>query len=333
MKYSKLAICILTCGCILSSFSFAQEHQVIDIDQRTAQGDRWVDEQHRNTQKWLSKTSSKIDNWFGDVDPNRPATANLRVIVDTSWNESDGAEIHPRVRGKIRLPTLERKLSIVFGDERLDDEPSKKATTNPIHQNDHKKIDLKQDRKDNTSLALRWSEWSDRLPFDLDIDVGLRSHDNLFTRVKINKDWKLSENVLFSTEQMYRYSTKHKNEIRSFWQLQHLDNATTHTAIQTTFSYRDDKDHDLYWDSALFRQHQFDNYKRLNYGLQSSGFFDSEQNIRREWEFNSWGPFVSWRQPIWRKWFYVQTEVNYLNNKEKNRDHDMGGLLRLEALF
>ncbi len=69
----------------------------------------WVDRKQFQIRNWADYTSNKIDNWFGETDPEKPASATLRVIVDNSWNKYDGYEIKPRIRGKIKLPTLERK--------------------------------------------------------------------------------------------------------------------------------------------------------------------------------------------------------------------------------
>ncbi len=46
----------------------------------------------------------------------------LRVLVDSSWDKHNEYEVKPRIRGKIKLPTLENKLSVVFGDDSLDNE-------------------------------------------------------------------------------------------------------------------------------------------------------------------------------------------------------------------
>ena len=34
--------------------------------------------------------------------------------MDTTWNKYDGIKIKPRVRGRIKLPTLENRLSLVL---------------------------------------------------------------------------------------------------------------------------------------------------------------------------------------------------------------------------
>jgi len=42
---------------------------------------------------------------------------------------------------------------------------------------------------------------------------------------------------------------------------------------------------------------------------------------------------VSWRQPVWREWFYVQGDLNYFNDRREDRSHFPSALVRLEALF
>jgi hypothetical protein len=48
---------------------------------------------------------------------------------------------------------------------------------------------------------------------------------------------------------------------------------------------------------------------------------------------NSWGPFMSWRQQLWREWFYVQGDLNYFNDHREDRSHYVSTFVRLEALF
>ncbi len=83
-------------------------------------------------------------------------------MIDNYWNEYDNYEIKPRIRGKIKLPTLEKRLSVVFGDDSLDDEFNNSPANinqNP-NQDPNKKLDGKRTRDDNSSIALRWSNFS-----------------------------------------------------------------------------------------------------------------------------------------------------------------------------
>lgn len=331
---SKIVCSVLPFIVLVNSSVWANEKPPSQLSATISATPEWIDQQHKGIKSWLSSSSYKIDDWFGEVDPARPASANLRLIIDNQWNEHDGFQSHPRLRGKIRLPALEKKVSIVFGDERLDDESDQKITVSE-HQplDNNKKVDLKQDRKDNSSLAIRWSKWNDQLPFETDVDIGLRSYNNLFARIKLSKDWNIAENTTLYTEQMYRYSTKNKNELRSFWDLHYQHSAQHLSAWQFNLSYLDKSEHDLLWDSSIFQQHYFNQQQRLSYGIQASGYFNSQHAYVKDWDLNRWGPFVSWRQPLWREWFFVQGDLHYLNDQSQNRDHYLSTSLRLEALF
>ncbi|PJO85917.1 hypothetical protein, partial [Salmonella enterica] len=78
------------------------------------------------------------------------------------YNEYDGTTVKPRIRGRIKLPTLENRLSVMIGDDDLDLEQG-----GGIY-NDGRAVtygdstfDRRQSREDNTSLALRWSKFQD----------------------------------------------------------------------------------------------------------------------------------------------------------------------------
>ena len=77
----------------------------------------WVDNSYANVRSTLHSWSNSIDSWFGTPDPDKPASASLRIMLDNEWNHYDGYSIKPRIRGKIKLPTLKQHLNLVFGDE------------------------------------------------------------------------------------------------------------------------------------------------------------------------------------------------------------------------
>ena len=290
----------------------------------------WVDRKQFQIRSWADDTSNKIDNWFGETNPEKPASATLRVIVDNSWNQHDGYEIKPRIRGRIKLPTLERQLSLVFGDDSLDNELDNNVAItneNPGNSND-KTLDRQQTRENNSSFALRWSEFSKYLPFKTDLDLGLRSGDDIYLRLKASKDWKLENDFSFHAEQIYRYGIDSKNYLRTNLELTHARPNQAFLSNQLNLTYSDNQDDDLTWDNSLFRQHQFFHENTFSYGLYTGGFLNN-----KDLRLNSWGPFVSWRQPVWREWLYVQGDLNYINNHRDDRSHFISSALRLEALF
>ncbi len=304
-------------------------HHIVPPTQET-ENLTWVDQKQQQMRQWADKTSNKIDNWFGEADPNQPGSATLRVIIDNRWTKHDDYEIKPRIRGKIKLPTLERQLSLVFGDDSLDNELSNNVAItneNPGPGTD-KIINEKRSREENSSFALRWSEISSRLPFATDLDLGLRSGDDLYIRLKASREWPLRNDFTFYAEQIYRYGLDSENYARTNLELTHAHPDKPLLSNQFALIYADEQEDDLTWDNRTFRQHQFFAGNTFNYGLYTGGFYN-DSDLR----LNSWGPFVSWRQPLWREWFFVQGDLNYFNDHREDRSHYARALLRLEALF
>ncbi|OOH90304.1 hypothetical protein BMT54_05250 [Pasteurellaceae bacterium 15-036681] len=311
-KYSLLAIC--TC---MSTSVLAEEV--------------WVDQQHANVKQNLHSWSNTIDNWLGTPDPNKPASAGLRIMLDSTWNRYDGYSIKPRVRGKIRLPTLKKHLSVVFGDEDLDNHARDRSQMHPNYkapiQND-KKYDTRQARNDNASLALRWSDGIKALGIDTDVDLGVRSGADIFLRFKASKEWQHDEHFSTRLEQIYRYGINSKHYVRTNLENKFTENESVFVNNHTYLEYTHDRDENVNWGNSLYRQHNFEGVKRLNYGLAVGGDIASKKP-----HLDYYGPFINWRQPILREWLFMQPEVHYYNSKKLDRPHHFGAFLRMEAIF
>ena len=308
-----------------------QESNLVIVPPTSATEDQtWADQKQKKISNWVDRTANKMDGWFGTVDPEKPATATLRILLDNHWNKYDGYDVSPRIRGKIKLPTLEKRLSVVFGDDSLDDEIQNNIAITKHDPDTHtdKTIDGKRIRDDNSSIALRWSQLSKRLPFDVDADLGIRSGDDIYARLKASKDWQLGNDFIFHAEQIYRYGINSENYLRTNLELTHARPDEPFISNQFYFTYADEQDDDLTWDNRTYRQHQFFKGNRFNYGMYTGGYYN-QSNLR----LNSWGPFVSWRQPLWREWFYVQGDLNYFNDHREDQSHHPSALVRLEALF
>ncbi len=290
----------------------------------------WLDRKQHEIRNWTDRSSHKIDNWFGQPDPNDPASATLRLIIDNSWNKHDGYEVSPRLRGKIKLPTLERKISLVFGDDSLDNELNNNVaiTDENPGSTSSKALDRERTQESNSSLALRWSDFSKRLPFETDLDLGIRSGDDIYVRLKASRDWQLENDFRFHAEQIYRYGIDSENYLRTNLELTHARPNQPFLSNQLSLTYADKQDDDVTWDNYLFRQHQFFQNNRFAYGLYTGGFYNNN-----DLRLNSWGPYISLRQTFVREWFFLQGDLNYLNDHREDRSHFLGVLVRMEALF
>lgn len=304
------------------------DRAIVPPQQETA--DRtWVDQKHGAFRNRIQSWANSMDDWFGEPDPNDPASANIRILLDNTWNETDGYHFKPRVRGRLKLPTLENRFSVVFGDDSLDDQIRGAAQTEDLNPatNPDKHYDRGNTRDSNQSLALRWSKGLDKIGVDTDLDLGIRSGDDVYLRAKASKDWRIAEHTTTRVEQIYRYGIDSKNYLRSNFEIRHQQENKPFIANQLNFTYADDeKDKGVSWGNSLFREHSFFKGNRFNYGVAASG-------SEKKHHLNSYGPFVSWRQPFLRDWFFIQGDVNYANNKDDNRDHEFGTTLRLEAIF
>ena len=296
-----------------------------------AENSSWVDKQHQNVKRILHSWSNKIDSWIDEPDPNNPASSNLRIMFDNEWNRYDGYSIKPRVRAKIKLPTLKRKFSVVIGDEDLDNQSRDK---NQLHRNyreplkNDKKYDRKQSKNDNASLALRWSDGIEALGIETDLDLGIRSGADIFVRAKAAKLWQITEPYSVRFEQIYRYGINSKHYLRTNLENRFVETARRSLNNHTYLQYTNDVSELLLWGNSSYRQHTYSNFKQLNYGINIGGDIKHKQP-----KLNYYGPFINWRQPILREWLFIQPELNYYNNKPQARKHALGAFLRLEAIF
>ena len=320
MKKSSLLAASVFIG-LLPSFGVLAEEQ-----EKT-----WVDEQHQEIRTKLHSWAHAMDEWMGEPDPNQPATAGLRIMLDSQWNHYDHFSMKPRIRGKIRLPTLKKQLSLVFGDEDLDNESRDKnhigkVYNQPLNKNKH--YDRRQTREDNASVGLRWSDSIKKLGIDTDIDLGIRSGSDIYLRFKAGKEWLITDRFSTRLEQIYRYGTNSKHYLRTNFENKYRTSDNTFIANQLYLQSEHDVDEKNSWGNSFYRQHDFNNYKRLNYGIFVGGDIDNKQ-----FHLNQYGPFITWRQPILRQWFFIQPELNYYNDKNQDRRHHIGAFLRLEAIF
>lgn len=291
----------------------------------------WLDVRRYDAKDYLNKAAHKMDGWFGTTDPSDPARASLRVMVDTHWNEYDGTTVKPRVRGKLKLPTLENRLSLVFGDEDLDIEGQGGVNNDErIVQRTERRFDRRQSRDENSSFGLRWSQFRERTGINTDVDLGVRS-DDVFVRVRADKEWQLDHDIKARFDQMYRYGSKSEHSAVSTLEFSQPQSATRALINRTHLAYAHKHTEDLNWGNSFYQQHYWQGKhgtREFGYGLYAGGNIEDKRV-----NLNVYGPYVSYRQPVWREWLFVQGDVSYYNDKTQDRDRHVGAFGRVEVLF
>lgn len=305
-----------------STFAFAE-----DANNSTPYLLAWADQQHQHISSELDEQANRLNNVFGTPAPDKPAQASIRIILDNQWQEHGGYHVEPRIRGSIHLPTLEDKFKLVFGDEVLDDEHT---TVTPLNSSNQRNtvVSKTQTREDNSSVALRWLGLNNQ-DLHLNLDVGLLSHFDVYAKAKVSHRWQLQPNLQLYGEQIVRYGQKSKGYYRTFFDLHYQTDQLPDMLDQTVLLYaQKDKQQGLYWENRPFFQQSFFPNQTFSYGVMVSGHTEHQSRT-----INSDGPWLSWRQPMFRPWFFVQTDVNYFNNEDAKQSHGLGVLLRLETVF
>ena len=296
----------------------------------------WADGQREEVKGKLGDWAHAMDDWFGESDPTKPASASLRIVLDTRWADDpiEGSQVSvtPRIRGRLKLPVLEKRLSLIIGDEDLDEERiltqgSKGSNSNNNQSYQEKTYDRKQTRDDNASIALRWSKIEEALGFDA--DIGIRSGDDVYLKLSADRDLYEQDQWKVSTHNYYRYGSDSEHTLKGELNFQYaLDhNSFVNNNVNVRYRHEGDKE-ETDWSNELRQIHFFEKEKQLSYGVSAFGYFENSEP-----SLNSYGPTITYRQPFWRDWLYLQTELNYFNDKDKDKDHFLSGLLRLEALF
>lgn len=320
MKQLKLTCIVLST--VLSAPAFANE--------TTETENTWADQQRSSIRSKLHDWSNGINDWLGETDPNKPASTSLRVMLDNQWNKHDRFSYKPRVRGKIRLPVLKKHVSVVFGDEDLENQARDKNHVGQNYRNlpRDRNYDSRQARNDNASIGLRWSNEIKRLGIESDLDGGIRSGGDIFGRLRLSKTWDITDNFGTRLEQIYRYGTNSKHYLRTNLENRYIDSENTFIMNHTFLQYTHDVDEETGWGNSFYRQHNFTPLKRLSYGIFMGGRFDKGYS-----KFNTYGPFISYRQPIFRNWVFIQPEISFYNDKDKDRNHFINTFMRLEVIF
>ncbi len=118
------------------------------------------------------------------------------------------------------------------------------------------------------------SDFAKKLPFETDADLGIRSGDDIYVRLKAKRAWVLRNDFSFYAEQIYRYGIDSKNYFRTNLELTHARPNEAFLSNQFSLTHADEQEDDWWWDNRLFRQHQFFANQRFNYGIYMGGYYN-----------------------------------------------------------
>ncbi len=280
-----------------------------------AESNLWVDKSHSYIVNRADSLAGWMDNFFGDVRAEQEAPySTLRLRWEPEWDEAKKFNSDIKLRGKVYLPQLNERVSLLFSDE--DDNPTGHD-------------DLLIDRQDSPQdLSLQYNA-KQKERYRIDFRVGLRSTLNLKTSVRYKYEYPLQENLLgtFSEEVLYLGGDGLASKTRM-----ELDKILSDELIlqwHNKVGWAQDVD-GLDWNSSLSLDKKLSDKKAFGY------FVGLEGKTKPERYVTNYVAGVRYRQNIYRPWLFIEIQPSYRWFKDLPEDNREGAaviLFRLEAAF
>lgn len=220
---------------------------------------------------------------------------------------------------------LIQELMAVFGNDTLwkratQPEPTYKAFGKKKKKNSSTQIST------TNPLSASWATISTWMPFENNLDLGSNSENDVYVQFLAKKKWNLRHNISLDTEQVFRYGSTSRNYTETTLNL--TQKMQDNTLFANKFNVNKSENEDYSWGNWTFQQYQFLKDNHLTYGVYSGGVY-TQNDIR----LNSWGPYISWRQPVWRNWLFMQNDLNFFNHIDDDSKHQLSVQMNLEANF
>ncbi|CAI3148590.1 hypothetical protein MWMV2_MWMV2_02598 [Acinetobacter oleivorans] len=220
---------------------------------------------------------------------------------------------------------LIQELMAVFGNDTLwrratQPEPTYKAFGKKKKKNSSTQVST------TNPLSASWATLSTWMPFENNLDLGSNSENDVYVQFLAKKKWNLRHNISLDTEQVFRYGSTSRNYTETTLNL--TQKMQDNTLFANKFNVNKSENEDYSWGNWTFQQYQFLKDNHLTYGVYSGGIY-TKNDIR----LNSWGPYISWRQPVWRNWLFMQNDLNFFNHIDDDSKHQLSVQMNLEANF
>lgn len=255
-----------------------------------------------------------IDNFFGDASTEEEAPySTLRLRIEQDWDERDKFDTDVRLRGKVYLPKLNRRLSLLFSDD--DGETGQDDL-------------LTDERNSPDDVALQYTA-RERKYYRLDFKVGIRSSGDPKTSVRYKYERPFLDHYIgrFSQDVRYRGGEGFGSRTRF-----DLDRIIDETHLLRWFNKADweEEESGVSWDTGVSYTKRLSHKRAVSYYI-SAGGETQPYGIT-----NSYGLGVRYRQNVLRPWLFAEVQPSYRWQKDndiRDREGRAAIFLRLEAVF
>lgn len=277
--------------------------------------DPWYDDSHKYVVHHADNIAQWMDDFFGDARTEEEASySTLRLRLEEEWMESEGLDTGVRLRGKLYLPRISRRLSLLFSDE--DDAVSREDDL----------LTDDQDKPDDIALQYMARE---KEFYRIDFKVGLRSSGDPKGSVRYRYERPLYETLIgrFSEEAIYRGGEGLGSRTRL-----ELDKILTDDRVLKWRNRVDwtEAESGISWNTLVSMDRRLSKKQAISYYVSARG------KTQPYGLTTSYGLGIRYRQNIFRPWLFAEFQPNYRWLKEdtsSGREGTFGILARLEIVF
>ena len=314
-----------------------------DCDLLAGQGERagWMDNSHDFVTTNADALAGWMDGFFGTQrNDEETARSYLRLRFQYEWDEEEGHDFgKPALRGKVRLPRLNKRVGLIFSDD-----GDEEATVS-------EDVDrLLDDENPNNDVALQYTG-VDRDRSRLDFNVSLPSF-KFKSRIRYRYKYPFSESLsgrfteelTFKDGDGYRASTKFE-----------LDNVLKENVLlrwSNRFRYGQETE-GVEWNSSVGLSQRLDDNHAISYFVSINGKtkpeFISEREAKRlpddprttheqpGWLTEAYGVGMLYRVNFFRRWLFaeIQPAILWRRRFEQESNRESVGVItaRLEIMF
>jgi hypothetical protein len=299
----------------------AQDSATLDEDvvnpADTSPPESWLDKSHSYTTGSTDALANWLDLFFGSPRADiEAASSSLRLITELDWSEGNSHSENVRLRGKVRLPRINKRLSLVFTDEDGDE---------TVNADDIAGLN-EEDKSSQLGFQYRFI---DKLRSRVDFGLGLRSSGKVKASGRYRFQQGLSDNLTQRFTETLSFEDGEGFGSRSRYDLDYSlgDNRLLRWSNRAKFTERND---DVEWSTGWTLAKRLGNKEAL------SAFTWIEGETRPENFTSSYGVGLRYRRNIHRPWIFYEVSPSYSWAKDYwNDDRDGGALMtfRVELLF
>lgn len=251
----------------------------------------WLDETHAIATSSANTLANQVDRFFGEPRSDLEAAySSLRLTLEHSWHEQRNDDINLRLRGKLYLPRINERLSLLFSEDEGEGEDY------------YEQNNLDSSNQESVRANLQFNLFN-AISNRLDFRLGLRSSLKAKASIRYRQDFNGGDNIQHRlTETLFFVDGEGAGSITRY----ELDNSLSETSLLrwTTDLRAEENVSGANWFSQLSYSRRISDQTALVYYTRISGQTSPDY-------VNNYGVGFRIRRNLGRSWLFGEVEPGH----------------------